>query len=140
MAKIGWKNHTVQLDEIKSNKLSFLKQQCTEAIYNGFTSINNYQFGFNQHDQSNFEKFTSKLNLWKHLLVEGKLTQDEYNAKFPIQWKSKSHGVVELSELEFIQMTDDAEKHLWSMQNKYWQLESKLLLSTTNEEIDAISW
>lgn len=129
------------LEEVKSAKIAQLKELCTQSIYNGFTSsVKGYEFGFNAYDQSNFEKMTAKINLWKHLLQEGKITQENYDSKFPIKWKTKNSGVVELTEYEYIQVTDDAEAHLLTQQEKYWVLEAQVLSANTKEEIDSIVW
>jgi Domain of unknown function (DUF4376) len=128
------------LDTLKDAKIHLLKLECTHAIYHGFSSVNGYEFGFNAHDQSNFEKMTAKINLWKHLLHEGKIMQEDYDSKFPIKWKTKNNGIVELTENEYIQVTDDAEAHLLTQQQKYWNLEAQVLLATTKEEIDSIVW
>jgi Domain of unknown function (DUF4376) len=132
--------NTATIEEVRQLKIEQLKYLCTHAIYHGFSSVNGYEFGFNAHDQSNFEKMTAKINLWKHLLAEGKLTQADYDSKFPIKWKTKNNGIVELTEDEYIQVTDDAEAHLLAQQIKYWQLEAQVLAATTKEEIDAINW
>lgn len=137
---------TTDLETLRTAKINQLKELCTLAIYAGFTSTVTdangvaYEFGFKDHDQSNFNKQTAKLNLWKNLLSDGTMTQAQYDAKFPLQWKAVNIGVIYLTEAEFIQVTDDAETHQLAQQHKYWTLEAQVLEALTNEEIDAVIW
>jgi hypothetical protein len=133
--------NTATLEEVRTAKINQLKYLCSQAIYAGFTSsVNGYVFGYNEHDQSNFEKQTALLNLWYNQLNAGKITQEQFNANFPIKWKTKNHGIVDLTEEEYLQVIEDAKAHQLSKQIKYWQLEAQVLAATTKEEIDAIVW
>jgi hypothetical protein len=127
------------LSELKAVRIAALKEECTAAIHDGFVSGLN-EFGYNENDQLNFNSQTNKLNLLKNRLTEGAITQEEYDAKFPIQWKSKNNGVVALTEAEFVQVLDDAEAHQRVQQGKYWQLESQILAAETNEDVVAVIW
>lgn len=114
-------------------KIQQLKYLCTNDIYNGFTSsvVNEegfaYEFGFNQHDQQNFDQ--------QYLLI----VSGDNNAEL-IKWKTLNFGIVEFKEDEFKQIIYDATYHKVTMQSKYWMLESQVLSATTNEEIDKVNW
>lgn len=120
---------TISLDELKQFKLEQLKYFCSEAIYEGFTSsINDYEFGFNELDQANFTQQT--------LLIVA--AGGNYTA--PISWKTKNFGVVELTVSDFNIIINEAAAHKLAQQNKYWELEQEVLNAATPEELDAIEW
>lgn len=70
----------------------------------------------------------------------GKITQTEYDAKFPISWRSKSHGWIQLSETDYLTLTDDAEIHERNNLQKRSQLEGQVDAVTTIDEVNAIVW
>lgn len=137
---------TATLEEVKQVKIAQLKELCTLAIYEGFTStVANvegifYEFGFNAHDQDNFDQQLGKINLWYNQLSTAKITQADFDAKFPLDWKAKNIGVIQLSEDEFITVTDDAETHKRTQQAKYWNLETQVLQAITNNDVDLVVW
>lgn len=126
-------------------KIKKLKKDCTTAIHQGFTSTvgdgeTMYEFGLNEHDQGNFNSQINKMNLRMNLLIRGLITQEEYDLAMDIYWKSKNIGIVGLNEMQFIQVTDDAEFHIRSLQGKYWVLEDQVLNATNCEELKLITW
>ncbi|WP_088005592.1 DUF4376 domain-containing protein [Indiicoccus explosivorum] len=110
--------------ELKDARILKLKEECTAAIYAGFTSGTN-EFGFNEKDQANF---TQQL-----LLIVSGDTAD-------IRWKTKNNGVQVFTVPEFQQVINDATAHKVTQQEKYWQLEAQVLAATLNAEVDAIIW
>lgn len=129
----------------KKLKIKRLKKECTSAIHKGFIStVGNgteyYDFGLNEHDQGNFNSQINKMNLRMGLLSRGRITQEEYDATSNVTWKTKNMGVVQLNEFEFIQVTDDAEYHVRSMQTKYWILENQILGAESCDQLKLIKW
>lgn len=129
----------------KNLKIKELKKECTTAIHQGFIStVGNgeamYEFGLNEHDQGNFNSQINKMNLRMNLLIRGLITQEQYDLTMDISWKSKNVGIVGLNEMEFIQVTDDAEFHVRSLQGKYWVLENQILNAVDCEELKLITW
>lgn len=119
----------ISLDELKQFKLEQLKYFCSEALYAGFiSSINEYEFGFNELDQANFTQQT--------LLIVA--AGGNYTA--PIAWKTKNLGVVELTVTDFNTIINEAAAHKLTQQNKYWQLEQEVLQAAAPNEVDAIVW
>lgn len=114
----------ITLEELKQLRINKLKDECSQAIYDGFIS-KEYEFGFNVNDQTNF---TQQLLL----VVSGK----EGN----IQWKTKSDGVIELTVDEFKEVALDAETHKRDQQNIYWLKEQEVIDATSSEEVKLISW
>lgn len=112
------------LETLRTLRLLKLKEECTQAIYDGFES-QGHTFGFNEHDQSNF---TQQL-----LLIALGDTS-------PIQWKTQDAGVQEFTTGEFQQIVDDAKAHKIAQQTKYWTLENELEAATTIEEVNSIVW
>jgi hypothetical protein len=137
---------TEGLNEAKKQKIKELKLSCSKSIYNGFaSSITNadgiaYEFGLNNHDQMNFNSQTHKISIWKSLLSEGKMTQEQYDSKFPIQWKTENLGVIQFTEDEFIQVLDNGELHILEQQAKYWELEAEVHTCTKKSDVDLITW
>jgi hypothetical protein len=137
MGQINWKSqdsiNQEELERARENKINELKNACTLAIYEGFESSlvddagMNHQFGFNQHDQQNFDQ--------QYLLV---ISGD--NAGQDIDWKSKNLGVITLTEDDFKVVISEAKNHKLSNQQNYWQLESLVLNASTIEEINNITW
>lgn len=117
-------DQNISLEEMQTLKLNALKEQCSAAIYDGFTSGAN-EFGFNLLDQSNF---TQRMVT----IVSG--------APGPFKWKTKNNGVVELTKDEFIQAVMDAEAHKLVQQEKYWSLEIEVLAAISNDEVNAVIW
>jgi hypothetical protein len=130
----------------KSSRLDELKIDCSNAIYAGFTSSVTdaggvaLEFGYNDRDQLNFNGRLNKINLWKNQLLNGAITQADYDAKFPLQWKSTNKGVVSLTEAEFVQLMDDAEAHQLTQQKKYWTLEAQVNAATSQADVDKVVW
>jgi hypothetical protein len=126
-------NGDYSLDIVKDARIHLLKYECSSAIYNGFvSSVTNgsgvaYEFGFNEHDQQNFDQ--------QYLLI---VSGD--NAGATINWKTKNLGVVELTEDDFKQIVQDAKAHKLAQQTKYWDLEAQVLSATTIEEVEAVVW
>ncbi|WP_309087241.1 hypothetical protein [Domibacillus sp.] len=112
------------LSELKELRIAKLKEECSAAIYEGFTS-GQYKFGFNERDQENF---TQRMLT----IVAG--------AVGPFDWKTKNAGVVSLIKEEFVTAINDAEAHKIAKQKKYWALEAQILAAETNAEIDAVTW
>lgn len=116
------------VEVFRAAKIEQLKEQCTQAIYEGFLS-NTFvgkSFGFNDKDQANF----SQVYL---TVVSGD------NAGATIKWKSKQ-GIVEMTEEQFRSVILESKDHKMSQQTKYWTLEAQVLAATTNAEIDAMVW
>jgi len=115
----------ISLVDLKQLRISKLKEECTIAIEEGF-EVDGAFFGFNTtHDQSNF---TQQL-----LLIVAGHTE-------PIQWKTKNKGVIVLSVEEFGSVIKEAEQHKRREQAKYWELEQAIIVATTKEEVDSITW
>jgi hypothetical protein len=112
------------LEDIKQLRINKLKEECSNAIYDGF-DFNGAHFGFNVHDQSNF---TQQLLL----IVAGNTT--------PIQWKTKNVGVINLTVQEFQAVIGEATNHKMTEQAKYWTIEQLVVASQTKEEVTAIEW
>lgn len=120
---------TITLEEIKILKVESLKEECTSAIHDGFTSKTlGKSFGFNEHDQSNF---TQQLLLV--VASNGNYTQ-------PIKWKALNGEVITMNATEFIQLVNEAEFHKRTNQNKYWTLEAEVKNAKTLEEVVDIVW
>lgn len=120
---------TISLEELKQFKLEQLKYFCSSAIYEGFTSsINNYEFGFNEVDQANFTQQTLLI-----VAADGNYTST-------ISWKTKNVGVVDLTLTDFNAIVNEAATHKLAQQNKYWALEEEVRNATTPDEVDAIVW
>jgi len=140
------KSYEEILEEVKQAKINELKVACTATICSPFLSSvkgpdgTYYRFGYNERDQLNFNSQLNKINLWKNLVKEGKMTPEEYAAKFPLQWKAVNVGVVSLTEEEFLTVVDDAEAHQLTQQKKYWILEMQVKQAKTIEEVQAIEW
>lgn len=127
MGKINWKDKSILLDEARTRKIEELKIKCSEAIYNGFTSVSTgYEFGFNERDQDNF--YQQLL-----LIVAGTDTSD-------IQVKTKNNGVVLLTIDQFKQVVFESQEHKVFNQNKFWDLEQMVLLSEDIEDIKRIEY
>jgi len=121
----------ISLEELKKFKIEQLKELCTKSIYNGFTSKSTgYEFGFNELDQTNF---TQQL-----LLIVSSGGPNNYSGQ--IMWKTKSSSVVSLTALQFVSIVSEAEEHKRNNQLKYWDLESKVLNSGTNEDVTSVNW
>lgn len=114
----------ITLEKLKQLRINKLKDECSQAIYNGFIS-KEYEFGFNVNDQTNF---TQQLLL----VVSGKTGN--------IQWKTISHGVIELTVDEFKEVALDAETHKRDQQSIYWVKEQEVIEATTNEEVKLVIW
>ena len=112
------------LSDLKEARIAKLKEECSAAIYEGFTS-EEYQFGFKQQDQENF---TQRMLT----IIAG--------AAGPFEWKTKNAGVVSLTKEEFIAAINNAEAHKLTEQKKYWALEAQVLAAETNTEVDAVKW
>jgi hypothetical protein len=121
-------NESASLEELKQARINFLKDECTQAIYEGFTSSLGYEFGFNAHDQQNFGQ---------QLLL---LMLDTNNTITEIQWKTKNQGVVELTKEEFLQIVEEAKQHKLNQQHKYWMKEELVLVSQSKDEVASIVW
>lgn len=119
----------VTVEDLKQYKIAQLKELCSNSIYNGFTSsVKGYSFNFNELDQANF---TQQLLL---------IVASNGNYTNTIKWKTKDMQVVDLTVEEFTTILGEAELHKRTEQNKYWQLESKVLSALTIEEVDNINW
>jgi hypothetical protein len=115
------------VETVRAAKIEQLKEQCTEAIYKGFTSVSlEKEFGFNDKDQDNFSQ--------QYLLV---VSGDNNGEDVP--WKTKT-GVTKMTELQFRVLVGESKNHKVANQTKYWQLEAKVLAAKTNAEVDAVVW
>lgn len=112
------------IDDLKTLRIGKLKEECSNAIYAGFT-VNGAHFGMNEHDQQNL---TQQL-----LLVVAGQTDS-------IQWKTKNVGVVELTTLQFKAVAESAKNHKMAEQLKYWTLEQQILAASDKETIKLIVW
>lgn len=121
-------NETTTLEELKQARINLLKDECSQAIYDGFSSSLGYDFGFNPHDQVNFTQ--------QMLLI----VADTNNEITTIQWKTKNQGVVDFTKEEFLQIVEEAKQHKLNMQQRYWMKEELILISHTKEEIQSITW
>lgn len=116
----------MKLEEIKKVRVLKLKEECSNSIYNGFISDSTgHVFGFNDLDQANF---TQRMLT----IVAG--------SKGPFSWKAKDVGVISLTKEEFMLVIQEAEAHKLRKQERYWALEKKVLLATSNQEVDQILW
>lgn len=121
-------NRDFNLNEIKEAKINLLKDECSQAIYDGFISESTgYSFGFNQLDQINFTQ--------QMLLIVS-----DTNNITTIQWKTKNQGVVELTKEQFIQVVEEAKQHKLNQQQKYWNLEQQVLNATDKDTVKSIVW
>lgn len=121
-------NSETTVEELRFAKKEVLKNECTQAIYDGFIATNGNSYGFNEHDQANY---TQQMIL---------LMQDTDNLITSIPWKTKNNGVVEHSKSDFNQIIQDAKNHKLAMQQKYWNLEESLLATETIDGINTINW
>lgn len=122
-------NPSTLVEELKNAKHEALKEQCTQAIYDGFRSTTiGKSFGFNDHDQNNFTQ---------QLLI---IVAAGGNYTLPIKWKALDGSVNELTSEQFQALIGEATAHKISNQEKFWALEQQLLAATTKEEIIAIEW
>lgn len=122
-------NESTTLEELKQARINLLKDECSQAIYDGFVSESTgYCFGFNPRDQSNFTQ--------QMLLI----VADTNNTITTIQWKTKNQGVVELTKEQFFQIVEEAKQHKLNQQHKYWMKEELVLVSQSKDEVASIVW
>lgn len=121
-------NESTTLEELKQARINLLKDECSEAIYEGFTSSLGYEFGFQPHDQINFTQ--------QMLLI----VADKNSEITIIQWKTKNQGIVKLTKEEFLQIVEEAKQHKLNQQQKYWMKEELVLVAQSKEEIQLITW
>lgn len=114
----------ILIEDLKLLKIGMLKEQCSEAIYAGFT-VQGMHFGFGEFDQQNM---TQQLLL----VVSGDTS--------PIQWKTRNLGVVELTPQQFAGIAQAAKTHKMTEQSKYWALEQLVTAATSKDEIKTIKW
>jgi hypothetical protein len=130
----------------RQNQIAILNLECQNSIFGDFTSTLTdangiaYTFGFNSHDQMNFNSQLNMINNWKLQVTEGTITQAQYDANFPISWKASNVGVISLTETQFYQALSDAQAHLEKYQKQYWTLESQVNAATTVTDIQSIVW
>jgi hypothetical protein len=147
------KDDDYQLSVVRKQQIGILNTACQNSIFGDFTSTLTdtngiaYTFGFNSHDQMNFNSQLNMINNWKLQVTEGTMTSAQYATKFPISWKASNTGVITLTEAQFYQVLSDAQAHLDKYQQQYWTLESKInavTITTTIAdaiaEIQAIVW
>ena len=122
---------SVSLDAYKALRIEALKEDCTEAIYEGFNSPSTgAAFGFNQNDQMNFTQLSVRI-----LAAGGASAYTK-----PIQWKTKSGAIVTLTLEQFNKLLDEAEAHKIEKQTKFWQLEAQVLAAKDAGQVKAINW
>ena len=122
---------SVSLDAYKTLRIEALKEDCSEAIYEGFDSPSTgATFGFNQNDQMNFTQLSLRI------LAAGGASG--YNK--PIQWKTKSGAIISLTVEQFNTVLDEAEAHKLEKQAKFWQLEGQVKAAMDVESVKAINW
>lgn len=114
----------ISIDDLKLLKINVLKENCSEAIYDGFT-VQGMHLGMNNHDQQNL---TQQL-----LLIVAGQTEN-------VQWNTKNVGVVELTPAQFSGVANAAKNHKMAEQAKYWGLEQSVVVATSNEEVKTIIW
>lgn len=114
------------LEDLRVAKLNSLKENCIQAIYNGFHSNSvNHEFGFNDLDQVNFTQ--------QMLMVVAGDTKE-------IQWKTKDAGVVTLTVEQFKTVVQEAAAHKLVQQQKYWQIEQQVINANSKEQITTLNW
>lgn len=119
----------ISLDVLKDARICLLKDECSQAIYNGFLSESTgYYFGFNQLDQ---------INLTQQMLL---ILTDTNNQITEVHWKTKNAGVVTFTKQEFLQIVEEAKQHKLTQQQKYWNLEKQILNATDKATIESIVW
>lgn len=127
----------------KELKIKELKIRCTEEIHAGFYCCINgtcYKFGLNAHDQSNLNSQLNRLGLKMSQLILERISQEEFDSSPMITWKTLNQGVVSLTNDQFIQVTDEAEKHIRAQQTTYWIREHQTLNAETSEDLLGIQW
>lgn len=115
---------SIPVEELKAARIVKLKEECSNAIYEGFTS-QGFSFGFNESDQANF---TQQL-----ILVVAGQTEN-------IPWKTKNASIQIFTPEQFKQVVIDAKNHKLENQEKYWSLEAEVHVAFTNKEVDVIRW
>lgn len=136
----------LSLEEVKSQKVQELYMKCDEAISRGFVStvidVNNvpYEFYYAEKDQLKLNGQANLINIWLNRLSLGEITQAEFDTKFPIAWNTKSHGWVNFSYQEFVQILDDTSNHERNNYGKRTSLEAQVDIATTPEEVQLIVW
>lgn len=126
---IVWEPYPIEsnLDDIKTAKIAFLNEECTQAIYAGFTSTSTgYTFKFDLEAQDNFNQQCTLFLLNQNLMET--------------QWKTENAGIITLTKQQFIDVVFEAAQHKQTQIAKYWQLKAQVNAATTKEEVDAINW
>lgn len=120
---------SASLEELKIARINWLKEQCSNAIYEGFVSQSTaHTFGFNSNDQG---------NMTQTMLL---IVADTANTMTTIQWKTKDAGVVEFSKEQFLIIVNEAKDHKLNQQYKYWLKEELILVAETVDELQSVTW
>lgn len=119
--------NTAWLDYVKKNKLEELDSKCEEEILNGFVSASTgFTFGFDEHDQDNF-------NQQAVLLLMDTTTAT-------VDWGTESHGIQTLTREQFFTLIKECEAHKRAIKGKYWTLKGQVDLAPNEEQVNAIIW
>lgn len=134
------------LDDYKRFKIDEFYKKCEQIINSSFiaTVLDStnapYEIYYDLTAQQKFSGQTNLVNLWLNRLSLGEITQVEFDAKFPIQWRTKSHGWVGFTYQQYIQLTEDASNHERTNYQKRGQLEAQVNACITKVEVEAIVW
>jgi hypothetical protein len=117
----------VNLNEIKSQKLVQLNQQCEDSIAYGFVSfVNNHHYRTNTDDQINM------------------IGQKDYLVEYPsilkVNWKTEDVGYIEHTREDWLKIYSEAFQHKQNQIYKLDQLKTKVVVASTIEQINAINW
>lgn len=135
-----------ELKNLKESKLEEIYEKCDESIGSFFTSVITNSNGVPYeifYDSIAQEKLNGQMNLvnkWLNELSLGIITKEQFDAKFPIDWRTKNHGWVKLTYDEYSTIIEEASQHERINYKKRGQLEYQIELATTIEEVQVISW
>lgn len=122
---------TINIEDIKANKLAEFDASCQATIQKGFSSSatgTEHFYRFNkEEDQLNFNQQLSMIQ--------------EFPEDYPtIYWKTEDAGVLPHTQDQFKLVVKDASIHKNNNIQKYWNLKNQILIATSIEEVQAIVW
>jgi hypothetical protein len=134
------------IDDYKQFKINEMFKYYKEDLLNGFISslvdVNNtaYEIFYDEDSQMKINAQTNKVNLLLNRLSLNQITQLDFDNYFPIEWRTKNLGVVNLSYEDYLIFADEVEKHERVLLTKRLQKEGYINTLSTKEEIESVIW
>jgi hypothetical protein len=134
------------IEDYRQFKKDEMFKHYEDELLNGFssslvdTSGSAYHFLYDKDSQMKINGQTNKLNLMLSRLSLGQLTQVQFDAYFPIQWRTANLGIVGLTYGDYLVFADEVEQHERKLLTKRLQKEGLIDTLTTKEEIEAVVW